>query len=213
MMDSTTLENSIKQEAEERILSIRNTEEQEIGRLDEMHQSWAENFRTQIRAETDAQIRQELVKMENKMALEHQKRSLWSVENFTRQIMEEVLSEIRNHPLYPPFLISSIVRAGKSISGQMEIRLTKEDLGWEKNIQEAVRTAGINSPLTIRDDPSIRWGGCLVMDEKRGRIFNLTLERIYFRKSSLIRRRIVKILANVETGKPALAPREETWKS
>lgn len=202
-MDDTTLESSIEREAEERIAAIRDGEIREMQYLDETNRDGIENFRKQTQAGTDAQIRQELVKLENKTVLERQKLHLLSVENFTRRLLDEVMSGIRHHPRYPQFLLSSVVNAVKDIPGPAEVKLAREDLFREREIQEAVRATGRKDPLIIREDPSIHWGGCLVIDEEGGRIFNQTLERIYFRKSLLIRRSVMKMLADHEAGKPA----------
>lgn len=196
-MDDTTLEDAIEREAEERIAAIRDREIREMQRLDEINRTGTENFRKQTQAGTDAQIRQELTKLENKMVLECQKLDLSSVENFTGRILEDVMSGIRKHPRYPQFLLSSVLNAVQNIPGRAEVKLAREDLFRESEIQEAVRAAGSKTPLIIGEDSSIHWGGCLVVDEEGGRIFNQTLERIYFRKSLLIRRSVMKILADI----------------
>jgi vacuolar-type H+-ATPase subunit E/Vma4 len=202
-MDKTTLESSIKQAAEETIAGILENEAQEIKRLDEITRTEIESFRKQRQTETDAQILQELARLDNKMILESRKLNLLGVEDFINCLTDEVMTGIREHPRYPQFLLNAAINAAKDIPGHAEVRLATEDLFREKDIQTAVKAAGRHNHLAIKGDPSIRWGGCLIIDEEGGRIFNNTLERIYFRKSLLIRQRVMKILADQEAGKPA----------
>jgi len=195
-MDKTTLESSIKQASEETIAGILENEAQEIKRLDEITRTEIESFRKQMQTETDAQIQQELSRLENKMILERRKLHLLGVENFINRLIDEVMTGIREHPRYPQFLLAAVVNAVKDIPGRAEVRLAAEDLFREQDIQMACKAAGRHDHPVIKSDPSIRWGGCLVIDEEGGRIFNNTLERIYFRKSGLIRRKVMKILAD-----------------
>ncbi|HOE23808.1 MAG TPA: hypothetical protein PK226_10905, partial [Smithellaceae bacterium] len=59
--------------------------------------------------------------------------------------------------------------------------------------------------IRIEADAGIGWGGCLVVDSARGRIFNRTLERIYFRKALQIRRKVLQVLQDRTEGKEPVA--------
>lgn len=189
-MDKITLESSIKRECEEMIAAIREKEAEELRRLTMQYQAAIDSFQRQTQDETDAQIRQDLAKLDNKAALDRQKLNLLSVENFITRLVDDLMKGIRQHPRYAQFLLDAIGDAVKEISGRSGVGLTTEDLAREQDIRSAVG----NDQLAITGDPSIRWGGCLVLDEEGGRIFNSTLERIYFRKLLTIRRKVAKIL-------------------
>ena len=77
---------------------------------------------------------------------------------------------------------------------KIEVFLTKADLPLEKEIMEAAGKAGRNPDVAVREDPAIRWGGCAIRDVSEGRIFNSTIDRIYYRDTAAIRREITKIL-------------------
>ena len=59
-----------------------------------------------------------------------------------------------------------------------------------------MKTAGGNRDIAIVEDETIKWGGCIIIDVPGGRIFDGTIERIYFRKSPVIRREVMSILAH-----------------
>lgn len=208
-MDKTTLEHSIKQEAVETLAKIREQETQEIQRLAELLQTEIEKFGQQTKVATDEQIQQELVKLQNKSILARQKMKLLDIDNFINQMVNEVISGIRESPRYPQFLFQAVREATTQFPSGAEVRIKTEDLTWEEEILKAAGGASRNPAIAIQADLTIRWGGCLVLDEAGGRIFNRTLERIYFRKSVLIRRKVMQALldhAGEEKTRNSLAP-------
>ena len=191
-MDKTSLESSIQRECDEAVAAIGESETEEIRRLDVQCHAAVDSFHRQTMDDTDAQIRQEIVRMENKALLERQKTRLRSLEDFINRTVDEVMAGLREHPRYPQFILDTVTNAVKNIPGRADVRLAAGDLALEDDIRLALKTDRLN----IKEDPSIRWGGCLILDEEGGRIFNGTLERIYFRRSAAIRRKAARILAD-----------------
>ncbi|KQC07267.1 MAG: hypothetical protein APR62_00655 [Smithella sp. SDB] len=193
-MENTTLENSIREESARAIAAIKEKEALEIMHMDEIYSSETDNFRKQTESETEMRIRQELLKIKNKTILERRKIKLRSIEKFINRIVDEAVKEIRSKPHYKQFLIESICNFVKEVQNDVEIRLSAEDLFLEKDILAAIAAEDGNHKVVITADVNIKWGGCLILDKERGLIFNNTLERIYFRKSLLIRQRVTNIL-------------------
>ena len=198
---SDALENSIQEEAARMIAEIREKESLEIRQLDDAFAAEMDNFQKQTQAETDARLKQEVSRLENRASLERRKLALISVEKFIVRVVDDAVKDIRKNPLYRKYLIDEICGIVKKIPGKVEIRLKKEDLFLEEEIFAAVGATGRNNGVTIVEDPCIKWGGCLVVDKSQGRIFNNLIERIYFRKSLLIRQRVMEILTEDSTEK------------
>lgn len=193
-MDSTTLESSIRKESEERIADVLEKEAAEMKRLDEEYAAELEHFRQKIETETQARIDQELSRVENRAVLERKKMALASMENFINRMVDDVMKQIRQNPGYRPFLVDAARHAVTQISGSVEVRLNPEDMVMEKDIRMAILSAGNQRNVEIKADKSIGWGGLVIVDEAAGRVFNHTLERRYFRRAGLVRRRALKIL-------------------
>lgn len=202
-MTVSPLESSIREESARAIAAIREKEALEIRQIDEAYTADIDSFRKQAETETETRLQQELSRLSNRAILERRKFELLSMESFINTMVNEVAKEIRNNPQYRQFLLKAVRDAAEKISTGIEVRLNPEDLIWEKEILTTIKTAGGNRNVIIKGDPGVRWGGCLVFDKEGGRIFNHTLERIYFRKSPLIRQKIIKIMtehANREKG-------------
>ncbi len=193
-MDNTSLENSIKRASEEMIAEIREKEARELKRLDEDYAAEIERFRKMMEAETQARMDQELSRLENRAVLERKKLKLTTVEQFIHRIVNDVMRGIRSHPRYRQFLMDAAAGAAAEIPGNVEVRLAPDDGVYGNEIDEALRATGGDRQIRIKTDAGIGWGGCLVVDSDRGRIFNRTLERIYFRKALQIRRKVLQIL-------------------
>jgi flagellar biosynthesis/type III secretory pathway protein FliH len=194
------LENSIRAEAARIITESGEKEALEIKQLDEACEDEMNNFQKQTQAKTDARLKQELSILENKAILERRKFKLQSTEKFINSIVDELMKGIRDNTLYRKFLIDSVRNIVKQIPAGVEVRLKPEDLCLEKEITTAIGDVGRNQSVVVKGDPNILWGGCLVWDQSQKRIFNNTIERIYFRKSLLIRQKVMKILTEQSRG-------------
>lgn len=193
-MDNTTLENSIREEAARAIAAIKEKEALEIRQMDDLYSVEMENFRKQVETETEIRIRQEISKLENRAILERRKTKLRNTEQFINGIVDEVMKKIRHNPNYRQFLLEAICDGVKMAAADVDIKLNKEDIPLEKDVLAAIAAMDGKQNVVIAEDPNIKWGGCLVWDKQKGRIFNNTLERIYFRKSLLIRRKAMSLL-------------------
>lgn len=200
-MDNTSLENSIKRASEEMIADLREKEARELGRLDEEYAAEIERFRKTMEAETRSRMDQELSRLENRAVLERKKLKLTTVERFIHRIVEDVMKGIRSHPRYRQFLMDAAAGAAAQIPGDVEVRLAPDDRIFGKDIAAAIRPAESDRQVRIEADAGIGWGGCLVVDPVRGRIFNRTLERIHFRKALQIRRKVLQVLRDRTEGK------------
>ncbi len=193
-MDKTPLESSIREESRRMILAIREKETSEIVQLETDYVAEIESFRKKNEDEIEAKIAKETGRLENMSIIELKKLKLRVIEDFVDHLVEETAKGMRNDPRYKKFLLHTVCDAANRIQGRVEVRLKKEDSVFEKEIIEAVKADDKNRDIAIHEDNTIKWGGCIVQDEPGGRIFNGTIERIYFRKSLVIRQEVVQIL-------------------
>ena len=193
-MDKTPLESSIRKESEREIRTIKEMETSEIKKLDEACTTEIENFRKKSEVEIDASIRQKLARLENRGILERKKLKLRIIEDFINRIVDEAVKGLRNNQRYKRFLSDNISDAVGQVRTRAEVRLKKEDIVFGKELLDSIKAAGRTPDIIIKEDDSIRWGGCIVHDEQGNRIFNSTIERIYFRKAFSIRQEIMRIL-------------------
>ncbi|MBW2560949.1 MAG: hypothetical protein JRE40_08850 [Deltaproteobacteria bacterium] len=193
-MKQPPLEESIRKESEETIHAIREKENLEIKGLDDACSDELEAFRTKAEAETKAKLEQELSRLESKAILERKKLNLRGLDDFMVRMVKEAVQIIRTGPRYKTFLLDRVRDAVGEIQGGIEVCLQKEDLVFEEEIMKTVRKARRKSDAALHEDAAIQWGGCTIRDESNGRIFNSTIERIYYRRSPTIRREIMKIL-------------------
>lgn len=195
-MDKTSLESAIKDEAARAIAAIAQKETYEIKRLDDAYAAELEEFKKKTMAQMDAKIRQESSKVENRASLDLKKLKLKSVESFINRIVEEAAKGIRNDPQYKKFILDAIGDAVSRIPTGFKVRLGGDDLTLEREIREALKAAGGNRDIAIVEDRMIKWGGCIIVDMTGGRIFDSTIERIYFKKSQAIRLEVMRLLGN-----------------
>ncbi|MBN2568356.1 MAG: hypothetical protein JXB42_02880 [Deltaproteobacteria bacterium] len=193
-MNKTPLESSIREESKRAIRAIKEMEVSEIKKLDDACTAETENFRKKYEAEIDAKIEQELSRLENRGILERKKLKLHTIDNFINHIVDEAVKGMRNDQRYKKFLSDTVCDAVGQISTRAEVRLKKEDIVFSKEFMDSLKAASKNRDIGIKEDSTITWGGCIVHDDQGGRIFNNTIERIYFRKSFAIRQEIVRIL-------------------
>jgi len=195
-MDKISLENAIKGEAEQAIRDIALKEAEEIRKLNDAYAAEIDDFRKGIQTQTDARIKQESSKAENRTRLDIKKLKLRNLESFINRAVEEAMEDIRDNLNYKKFLLTAITDAVSRIDEAAEVRLKREDLVYEKEIKDSLKTTGKGMDVIITEDTGIRWGGCIVIDRSVGRIFDSTIERIYFRKSPQIHREVMKMLGN-----------------
>jgi len=103
---------------------------------------------------------------------------------------------IRDNPHYKRFLMDAICDAVGRIPTGAEVRLKSDDLAFENEIRDVLKAAGGNRDIAVMEDKTIKWGGCIIVDVPGGRIFDNTIERIYFRKSPAIRREVMRLLGD-----------------
>jgi vacuolar-type H+-ATPase subunit E/Vma4 len=193
-MEKTSLESSIREESQQAIQAIREKEASEIKRLDEVCDEEIEEYRKKIEAEIDAGIEQELSKLENRSLLDRKKLKLRTIDNFINSVVDETVKGMRDDPRYRLFLLDTVSEAAEQIHARVEVHLKGQDQTLGDEIMKELRAYSSNHDLVIQEDNTIKWGGCLINDEAGGRIFNGTIERIYFRKYQVIRQEIVKIM-------------------
>lgn len=194
-MDGTSLESAIRNEAESAIRAMALKEAEETKGLKEAYAADMEDFRKRMEARTDDRIRQESAKMENRAGLELKKLKLKTFEIFINRTVGEVVGGIRDNPRYKSFLLDAIRDAIARIPTGAEVKIRSGDLIFEREILEAVGKAdGKDVPIIV--DNTIKWGGCIIIDVPGGRVFDSTIERLYYRKSPVIRREVAKLLGN-----------------
>ena len=192
--EKKSLEKAIQDEALERISNIAVKEALELKRLDTAYAAELKVFKNRAEAETEAKIRQESSRVENRAGLNQRKSRLKSLEAFAERLVEETAKGIRETPGYKNFLLRSLAEALGKIPGNAEAGIKREDLVLEPWIREALAVSGIKNDLSIVEDKTIRWGGCIVREIKGGRNFDRSIERICFQKSAEIRRETMRIL-------------------
>jgi vacuolar-type H+-ATPase subunit E/Vma4 len=193
-IDETSLESAIRDEAKLAISAIARKEAEELKRLDDAYASGLDNFKNRQQAQTDARIRQESFKAESKTTLNLKKLKLKGVEEFINRTVEGAAKGIRNDPQYKKFLLDTIIDTACRIQKAVEVRLKREDLIFEKEIRAGIKAACGGRDIGIVEDKAIKWGGSIICDVSGGCIFDGTIERIYYRKTSAIRQEVMRLL-------------------
>lgn len=195
-IEKTSLESAIRDEAELAISTIAKKEAEEIKRLDDAQMAGLNDFEKKIIAATDLRIRQELSKAQSRASLDLRKHNLRSVEDFINRAVEEAEKEIRHDSQYKSFLLNAIIDAVGLIKTAAEVRLAFEDMVLKDEMEKALKAAHLNIDIAFVEDKTIKWGGCKVVDSRGGCMFDGTIERICYRKSPVIRREVMNLLAN-----------------
>jgi vacuolar-type H+-ATPase subunit E/Vma4 len=193
-MDRTPLESSIWEESRSAIQAIRDKEAACIQELDAACDAEIAAFKDKIEEQIRSRIQQEVFKLKNRGIVERRKNKLHVVEEFITSIVDEAVRGIRQDARYQNFLVDAIRDALEKINGSADVSLKKEDLVFREEIMAVVMDKGKGPVVAISNNDTIVWGGCIVHDAAGGRIFNSTIERIYYRKSPAIRREVVRIL-------------------
>jgi len=196
-MDNTSLESAIREKAQQAIQSIMQKEADEIKKLDDAYTAEVNYYKDRMQIQTEARISQESSKAKSRISLDLKKLKLRTIESFISKTVEEAANAIRENVQYKRFLKDAILDAVSHIPNKAEIRLRSEDLSFENDIREALKVAGENKDIVIKEDNKIKWGGCIITDLSKGSIFDCTIERLYFRKSQLIRREVMSQLDNL----------------
>jgi len=193
-MPKETLENSIRENAAQAITAIQEKESLEIRRLDDAYAAEMDDFRKRIEVETENRLLQEIARLENRAALDRKKMQLQKLEQLINRKVDEVVRRLRDRPEYRPFFLKALKSAAEMISGNVEVRINPEDLPFRQEILSVLETDDSQRRAVVKEDPGVSWGGFLIVDAEGNRMLNNTIERIYFRKSLLIRQTIMKIL-------------------
>lgn len=193
-MEKNSLEDSIRDESQRAIQVIRDKEESEIKRLDDIYSHEIEEYRKKKDAEIDVRIEQEFSKIENRGILECRKLELSLIEDFISRAVEEAVKGLRDDPRYKHFLWDTISNADEQIHAHAEVHLREQDRALGEEIIKELKSSTRDYELIIHEDNMIKWGGCIINDEEGGRMFNGTVERICFRKYQVIRQEISRII-------------------
>lgn len=193
-MEKTPLESSIWEESRSAIQAIRDKEAARIQELDAACDAEIAAFKDKNEEQTRSRIQQEVFKLKNRGIVERRKHRLHIVEDFITGIVDEAAKTIRHDARYRNFLVDAIRNALEKIQDSAQVCLKKDDLVFREEIMAVVKDEGNGPDVAISNNDTIVWGGCIVHDAAGGRIFNSTIERIYFRKSPAIRREVARIL-------------------
>jgi len=193
-MEKSSLEDSIREESQRTIQAIREKEASEIKSLEHVCAEEIEEYRKKIEAEIDAVIEQELSKLENRSMLERKKLNLTKIDDFINAAVDKAVKDINEDPRYRQFLLDTVLNAAEQIHERVEVYLKEQDRAFGVEIKERLSAGGTNQDIVLYEDNTIKWGGCIINDEAGGRIFNGSIERIYYRRSQVIRREIMKIM-------------------
>lgn len=195
METTSTLENSIREEARRAVEAVMERQAEEIKALNETYAEEIARYRERVEDETRGRIDWERSRIASRGILEIRKLRLRSLDELAEACVEKAVKRAGADPRYRRFLLGTIEKAVNDSEGsELEIRLRKEDFMHEEAISEAVSATGKEVTFTVTEDDGVSPGGVLVEDRLNGRIFNGTLERASFRKSPEIRREVMEVL-------------------
>lgn len=193
-MENTALENSIREEAHRAIEAVKEREALELKQLDESYAADIAERRNEADSEIAERLEWERSRIANRGVLEQRKLRLRAMEDLAEGTVETAFQVIGNDPRYKAFLLRLITGCLDQVTGEARIGLRKEDLRFRKDIEDAIGASGRTAPWMIEEDSTLQRGGAIVEDRERGRVLNGAVDRIYFRKSAMIRREVMDVL-------------------
>lgn len=193
-MENTQLENSIREEARRAIEAVKEREALELKQLGENYAADIAERRNEVDSEIAERLEWERSRIANRGILEQRKLRLRAMEDLTERTVEKAFQVIGKDPRYGAFLQALVTRALEQVPGEARIGLRKEDLGFRQDIEGAIGASGRTAPWMIQEDRTLQRGGAIVEDCESGRVLNGSVDRIYFRKSAMIRREVMDVL-------------------
>ncbi|MDD5475056.1 MAG: V-type ATP synthase subunit E family protein [Syntrophales bacterium] len=193
-MEQTSLEHSIREEARRAIEAVKERQAAEIRQLDDNFDAEVADYKKQVESEGEKRREWELSRIDNKGILEQRKLRLRAMEEIVEASVEKAMKSVVEDSRYGPFVVRLVKSALEEINSNARVGLRKEDFALGKDIEEELRASGKSDSCTVVEDRLITRGGVVVEDVEGGRILNGTIERKYFRKSSVIRREVMEIL-------------------
>jgi len=201
--DAAGLIESIREESARRVDAINDRARQTIEDAGAARDREIGEFRDSHRRETDLAIAREIAMMRNRAAIERRKLLLNAAETYIRSAVVGAVEDFRmQKEAYTAFLADAIaeVIAGPPTGegpypGSVTVWLTAGDAALEEALRRdlAGRAPG-GGGIQFRTGAPGTGRGAVIEDTASGVTYNLTLDRIVYRKYDRIRNEALKIL-------------------